>query len=408
MSPDILIVAGEPSGDRWAAGLIRELLKLSPQAHLRGVGGVLMRKAGAQIICDSSGWAAIGAADAVRVGPTVLLGMRSLRKEISLRPPDVLVLIDFGAFNVRLARWARSRPVGFPGRAGAQSKPMKILYYFPPRSWSKSGTRGQLPDLVDAIAAPFAWSARRLSGGRARVEWVGHPLLDEPRPSGEVSEDRRAIARELGLDLDRPIVALAPGSRKQELERHLPLMREVARELKTFLPDVQFLLSRAPSAPSSAPEVWQAGFPQPTLVTEGLDPQAIQLADAAAVASGTATLELAIMGVPMVVVYRGSPLATLEFWLTKLVRGGIRWVSLPNIIAEREVVPELLGRRASPERVVSALLGLLEAGRAEIVRRDLKQVAEMLGPAGASERTARMALELCADGATNVARVPRP
>jgi lipid-A-disaccharide synthase len=391
MSPDILIVAGEPSGDRWAAGLIRELLKLSPQAHLRGVGGVLMRQAGAQIICDSSGWAAIGVADAVRVGPTVLLGMRSLRKEISLRPPDVLILIDFGAFNVRLARWARRRPFD-----SAQGRRMKILYYFPPRSWSKSGTRGQLPDLVDAIAAPFAWSARRLSGGRARVEWVGHPLLDELRPSGEVSEDRRAIARELGLDLDRPIVALAPGSRKQELKRHLPLMREVARELKAFLPDVQFLLSRAPSAAASAPQVWQAGFPQPTAVTEGLNPQAVQLADAAVVASGTATLELAIMGVPMVVVYRGSPLATLEFWLTKLVRGGIRWVSLPNIIAEREVVPELLGRRASPERVVSAVLRLLDEGQSETVRRDLKRVAEMLGPAGASERTARMALELCA------------
>jgi lipid-A-disaccharide synthase len=394
MSPDILIVAGEPSGDRWAAGLVRELLKLSPHARVRGVGGVLMRKAGAQIVCDSSSWAAIGVADALRVGPTVLLGMSRLRKEISLRPPDVLVLIDFGAFNVRLARWARRRPFGFPGRAGAQGRPMKTLYYFPPRSWSRSAGPRQLPNLVDAIAAPFPWSARNLSGGRARVEWVGHPLLDELRPSGEVSEDTRTVARELGLDPDRPIVALAPGSRRQELKRHLPLMREVARELKKLLPDVQFLLSRAPSAASNVPEVWQAGFPRPTVVTEGLNPQAIRLADAAVVASGTATLELAIMGVPMVVVYRGSPLGTVQFWLTQLVRG-IRWVSLPNIIAEKEVAPELLGRRASPGRVVSAVLRLLDSGQAEMVRRELRQVAEMLGPAGASERTARMALELC-------------
>jgi lipid-A-disaccharide synthase len=383
MSPDIFIAAGEPSGDRWAAGLIRELLDLSPNARVRGLGGPLMRTAGAQIICDSSGWAAIGAAEAVRVAPAVLLGMRRIREELSLRPPDVLVLIDFGAFNVRLARWARRTP-------------MKILYYFPPRSWSRRSSLAQLADLVDAIATPFPWSASGLSGRRARVEWVGHPLLDEVRPLDPAREpaaprkDRDAAAQELGLDPHRPIVALAPGSRRAELERHLPLLREVARRLEMLMPGVQFILARAPSAPSSI----SAGFPHRTVVTEGLNPDALRLSDAAVVSSGTATLELAILGVPMVVVYRASPLVALEFFLTKLLRGDIRWVSLPNIIAEREVVPELLGRCASPGQIVSALMRLLDSGQAERVRCELKQVVETLGLPGASERTARMVLEL--------------
>ena len=374
----MFLVAGEASGDWAGARLARALHAASAGLRLRGIGGKQMAAAGVEVIADSSNWAAIGVFEAVSKLPRVWRVLRAARADLTSAPPAALVLIDSGAVNMRLARAVRR--LGLP-----------TLYYFPPGSWRQRPRGLAVRDLVDMIATPFPWSRELLSGGRARVEWVGHPVVEAARPQ----LSREQAWQRYQLDPLRPVVALAPGSRAQEIHSLLPVLAQAAARLSGQFPGVQFLV---PVAPSVRPDrigaaLREAGV-QAALI-EGMDYDALQLSQAAAVCSGTVTLEFACLGVPMVVVYRASRMTTLQYRLIRGWVGGQRFAAMPNIIARREVVRELLGSGATPEAIAREVgLLLSDQGRRARTQADLTQVIAALGPPGASRRTAEMVLEL--------------
>ena len=384
----VFMVAGEASGD-WAGARLAEALRHQrPEIMLCGIGGRCMSGAGVKLLADSSEWAAIGVFEAVSKAPRVVRALRTAHAFLANRRPSALVLIDAGAANMRLARMTRG--LGLP-----------ILYYFPPGSWRRTPRSVAVRDVVDMIATPFPWSADLLSGGRAYVEWVGHPVVESARPL----LPRDAAAARYGVDPSRPAVAVAPGSRRQEIHYLLPTLIAAAKRLESAARGVQFLIPIAASLQRQPIEqsVGRAGLD--AIFLDGMDYDALQLADVAIVCSGSVTLEFTCLGIPMIVAYRASRATTLQFRLVRGLIGGQRFAAMPNIIAGREIVPELLGSAAQPGSIADAAAALLrdERRRAQM-RADLNAVASALGPPGASERTAQMVLELIdAKGGRDVA-----
>lgn len=339
-----------------------------------------MAGAGVNLLHDSSAWGAIGLWEGLRKIPLVWRAMLETRRYLAATPPAALVLIDFGAFNLRVARLAKRLRI-------------PTLYYFPPGSWSRRPRGRELRELVDTIATPFPWSAELLSGGSARVEWVGHPVVESARPELTPEEAWRLYR----LDPNLPTVALAPGSRDQEIRHVFPVLVAAAGRIAAEFPGAQFLVPVAPTVDRDqiAAKLQQAGV-KATLLS-GMEYDALQLAQAAAVCSGTATLEFCVLGLPMVVVYRASLATTLQFLLIRGLIGRQRWAAMPNIIAGREIIPERMGGQATPESIAAAVGAMLrdEAARAE-QRRELAEVAKTLGKPGASARTAELVLALMA------------
>lgn len=370
--PCVFMVAGEPSGDRLGAQLAQALWRLDPRLSIRGVGGRLMRQAGVHIYLDSSDWSAVGLYEGLKKAAFLWRRLLAIRRELRERPPDVLVLIDYGFFNGKLAQAA--------SRMG-----LRTLYYFPPRSWSRNPAGAvRIADCVDAIATPFPWSAEALSGRRAIVEWVGHPLKDlvkpgpPPQPGGT-----------------RPVVALVPGSREQELRHILPVIARAASIIAACLPGAQFLLPVAPQAsPIRVSRALQREGIRAQLL-DGMEYDALRNAHVAIAASGTATLELALLRVPMVVVYRVDLLTLMQYHFIQAARGPIRFIAMPNVLANRPIVPELRQQHANPRRIARTALRLLTDARvAAAMRQELAGIADLLGPTGAAEKTAQMVLRL--------------
>lgn len=375
---EVFIVAGEPSGDRQGGALAQEIRRLEPRVRIAGVGGRAMAAAGAALVFDSSGWAAIGVGEALKKIPGLWLKQRAMVRRLRERPPAVLILIDFGAFNLRLA-------------TAIQGTGIPILYYFPPRSWSRDAPTGDLTQLVDAIATPFPWSQRVLSGGRAQVRWVGHPLVEQVRPalSPAAARERWAIGE------DERVVAVAPGSRAQELRYLLPELLGAARLLNADVAGLRWVASAAPGVREEQLRQRFARVGIEPIVVGGLNPDLLQIADLALVTSGTATLELAILEVPMVVVYKVSPTTRLQYEVVRRMRGPLRYIAMPNVIAQRAVVPELIQERAGAASIAAEGRRLLDdRAAAEDIRRELRAVVAELGPPGAAARTAAMALAL--------------
>ena len=376
-SAPIFISAGEASGD-WAGSMLVEALrKRGVTSRFRGVGGKLMREAGVELLADSSTWGVIGLLAAIPKLPMAYSARFRARAEWRKKPPAVVVLIDCGPFHMPLARIARGLAI-------------PVLYYLPPGAWSRRSRRLSLREIADVIATPFPWSRDILAGGRARVEWVGHPAVERCRPQLSPAE---AYAK-YRLRPDGPILALAPGSREQETKSLVPVFVEAARLLQQELPGIQFLVPVAPNVDKhSLRDHFQAGGVSPVLL-KGMDYDALQLARAGVVCSGTATLEFTCLRLPMLVVYRPSLAVTLQFRLRQL-RGAGSFFGLPNIIANRQVVPELFGAGASPEAISSCVKDLISNERAlSEMKEELDEVAAALGPPTASDRTAELVIEL--------------
>jgi len=379
-SSSIVIVAGEASGDLAGARLAGALRRRMPKATIEGIGGRRMREAGVKLLADSSHWGAIGVAESLARIPRVWRPLRQLRARMQAERPLAIVLIDSGGMNVPLLRMIRTIDI-------------TKLYYMPPGSWSRRPRSQALPDLVDGIATPFPWSRELLSGGRARVEWVGHPVAETARPQ----LGRAEAYQRYGLDPGRPVIAVAPGSRAQEMRYVLPVLAAAAAIVARQQPGAQFI------SPASDPvhektianEFRRLGIE--VVLLRGMEYDALQLADVAAVCSGTATLEFACLRVPMVIVYRASTLTTVQFVLFRGLLGKQWRAGMPNIIAGKDIVPEFLGRFARPGPIARELSSLLsDRARREQMQADLAEVGEALGDGNASERTADLLLELIA------------
>jgi lipid-A-disaccharide synthase len=371
----VLMIAGEASGDLHGADLLRALRARIPQLEVFGIGGAGLRAAGMQTMVDAGEVATVGVVEAASHVRQLFGVYRVLVRRLREDPPDLCILIDFPEFNLRLARAAK--------RAG-----VPVLYYIGPQVWAwRRGRVRTIARRVDRLAVVFPFEPALYSGRECAVEFVGHPLLDRVA----ATRSREATRAAHGFAADRPLVLLLPGSRRSEIELILPAMLDAVRELATD-PSRQFVLGLAPTVSREAVEtlVAQAGVQVPVVGGETYDLMAA--ADLAVVASGTATLECALLECPMVVVYR---VKRLTYALARMLVRGVRHIAMPNIVAGREIVPELIQDRADAQRIAATARDILETpGRRAGMIKDLRDVRAQLGRGGAAARAADIAVEM--------------
>lgn len=368
---EIFLVVGEASGDLHAA-LVAAGLTGDPDLRLRGAAGPRMRAAGVQADFDSEAWSAIGIAEALKGLPLLFRRGRQILALLEGERPAVLVLVDFGAFNVRLARRARRRWPTLP-----------ILYYFPPGSWNpRPRDLAWLAPLVDAVATPFDFSARMLQASGVPAAWVGHPVLDRLRPLA----DREAFRREHDLPPGAPVVGLMPGSRALERKLLGRVLLEAGRLIQRELPSAQCLWSVLPGRPRRPVDRQAEATPGVRVVDDSA--VLLQAADVVITAMGTATLEAAAADCLPVAVYRGTGAMWLQW---KLLGVHTDLYSLPNLLLGERRLPELVHREVTPERLCREVVDLWGDPAEQARRREaLAQVRAKLGAPGASGRVAEM------------------
>lgn len=372
----VMLVAGEASGDARGAELVRILRQRSPSVELFGMGGVRLREAGMRVAYDIAKVAGVGFWEVLGSLPRLWQAYRLMRRMLSEHRPDLLILIDFPEFNMRLARLARRRGVA-------------VLYYVSPQVWAWRRYRiRKIASRVDAMAVVFPFEADLYrSFGMRDVAFVGHPLVDAVNPG----KDRAASLRAMGLDDGKLTVAMMPGSRAKEVASLTGPMVEAAGRLAEER-DVQFVLIRASTIERGDLERAAAGAAVTVRVADGDGYDTLAAADLVWVASGTATLEAGLLRKPMVIIYRLSP---LSYWLGRLLVR-VEHIGMVNIIAGERVVPELIQNEVTPDRIVAETRRMLRPEVNRSVVRKLAAVRHRLGPPGAPGRVADMALSLLA------------
>ena len=364
--PQILISAGEASGDMYAARLAAAL-RARVDVHLFGLGGQQMKAAGVELVADSSEVAVVGISEVLHRLPALRRVMRRLVAEASQRRPALAILTDFPGFHLRLARKLKARGV-------------RNVYFIAPQFWAWRPQRVRLVRRrFERALCIFPFEERFYRHAGVKVEFIGHPLVDQVRQR----RSREEFAGQCNLDSGLPIVALLPGSRPGELAHILPTILEACRQLAQQR-RLQFVVAVAPGLRAGQVAEYARPDVAVRLIEDGTY-DALAAADVSVVASGTATVEAALLGAPMVVVYRVSLLTA--FVAKRLVRAP--FFSMPNLIAERRVVPELIQDDFRPERVAEEVTRLLESSAArEQMKRDLGEVRSKLGLGGAIERAA--------------------
>lgn len=372
----IMISVGEASGDLHGAALAQAIKRMAPDAELFGLGGQAMAAAGVEIVYDITDLGVMGLVEIVGNIPKLYRLRSTLSQIMDQRRPDALVVIDYFGFNLRLARTAKAK--GIP-----------VIYYIAPKIWAWGrGRARQVAAAADKVAAIFPFEVEMYQQAGADVTFVGHPLLDIARPTMARDE----ACRYFSADPGRPIVLLMPGSRRQEICSLLPVMLAAAEKIQEKQPDCQFFL---PVASTISRQMVQNSISKAKIgvvLTTDHTYDLMSIADVAVAASGTATLETALLGTPTVIVYK---VATLTYLAAKILVK-IPFIGLPNIIAGRRIFPELLQDEATPDTVAAAALRFLQdtAARAAALA-DLEDMRSRLGGGGALERTAGAVLALC-------------
>ncbi|HEX2342907.1 MAG TPA: lipid-A-disaccharide synthase [Vicinamibacterales bacterium] len=361
---------GEPSGDLYAGALAREMRALDPSVEIAGIGGDRLRAGGASLLADYHGIAVTGLVEAVRVLPRARAMYRQIVDDAARTRPDVFVAIDFPDFNFRVAEAMRRR--GVP-----------VVYYIGPQLWAwRPGRMKAMRRFARLVLVIFPFEEAIYREAGVPVEFVGHPLVELARAPGP----RADIRRSLGLEADKPVVALLPGSRPNELRAILPGLADAARLIATRIPAAQFVVARAPGLSDAL----FADLGGPAIIEQRAD-EVLAAADVALTASGTATVQAAIHGTPMVIVYRVSP---LTYAIGKpFVQ--VDTFGMVNLVAGRRIVPELVQADFTPEAVADAAVSLLtDRARADQVRAALAEVRAKLGGPGATRRAAQAILRV--------------
>jgi lipid-A-disaccharide synthase len=369
----LMIVAGEPSGDAHAAALVRALRDQAPNLEFDffGATGPSMRAAGVDSVVDSDHLSIMGLVEIGQALPKFWKALQRLKRAAIKRRPDAIVLVDWPDFNLKLARALHRRS-------------FKVIYYISPQVWAWRSyrvrrVRRDVDLLISILPFESEWLAER---GLRNVEYVGHPL------AGEVHAryDREQFCRAHNLDAARPIIALLPGSRHKELMRILPPMLGAVEIVGHERSEVQFVLVIAPSrSPAEAKEIIAGhNVSRTLLIVHHETREALAAADAAAIASGTATLEAALLGTPMVIVYKESPIN----WHTLGRLITVDHYGLVNLIAGERIVTELMQDELNGRNLAAELLRLIDADRNATMRARLREVAARLGDGGATQRAA--------------------
>lgn len=388
----VLIVSGEASGDMYAAHLITEMLRLDPSLYFFGMGGDNMRLVGADILVDAKDLAVVGIVEVLSKFNMIYAALKKVKTIFKKNPPDLVILIDYPGFNLRVAKMAKQAGV-------------KVLYYISPQIWAWRKNRiHNLKKYVDWMAVILPFEARIYEQAQIPVTFVGHPIVEQVLPQtlqyyhppldGHAKPDAHPpdLQDDIQMPGDNKTICLMPGSRSGEIKHLLPVILESAKRLKKLYPSLQFLLPLAPTILLAEITPDLNHYPELNIkIIQNQTYEAIQKSDAVIVTSGTATLEIALLGIPMVIIYKLAPLS--YFILKKLAK--INYIGLCNIIAEKSIVPELIQDDVNPERVAHEIKRFLED--AEYRQQTEKNLAAMkmkLGNGGASKKVAGLAMEL--------------
>ena len=374
-----MLVAGESSGDTHAAKLVRALREICPEDDLEffGAAGPKMREAGVEAVVESDGLSIVGLTEIGRALPMFVKAYRALKQAAVARQPGIAILVDFPEFNLKFA-WALKR------------RGITVVYYISPQLWAWRKYRlSSVKKNVDLMLTilPFEKEWYRKNGFE-KVEYVGSPLAREVH----ITRDKDAFCRDNALDPGKPIIALLPGSREKEIARIWPVMSEAVREIDRRMPGVQFVVAanseRAGRLVENSIDAESAEVRPKIVLNQTYD--ALNAADAAAVASGTATLETGILGTPLVVVYKTSRINYSVF--EPMI--DVPHYGLVNLIAGKRVAKELIQAEFTAETLSDELIRLLDPDVNAAMRAELKTAADSLGHGGASKRAAEAVLQL--------------
>jgi len=373
----ILIIAGESSGDTHGAHLVEQILQRAPDTEIFGIGGDAMERAGMRLLLHASRVTVMGLVEVVGRLPEILRAFGRITRELDTDPPDLVVLIDFPDFNLRVARKAARRRI-------------PVLYYISPQIWAWRGRRiHEIARNVKHMMVIFPFEKALYDRHGVPTTYVGHPLMDAAAAADGTARRGQAI-RELALSPLFPVLGLFPGSRSAEVQSLLPDLLRAAEELLRRFPRMQFVLGEARELdPVLYDRILRGSSLSVKRVRTGI-PSVVGVCDLALVASGTATLEVALAGVPMVVVYRVSPLTyVLGKWLIRVPA-----IGMVNLVPQMGVVPELIQDEVNPARIVEHCLPFLtNAVYRSVVCRELQRTRQLLGGKGASAEAARVVVE---------------
>ena len=370
----ILISAGEASGDIHAAAVTAALKQIDSSVEVFGMGGDALRAAGGEVLFDIKDHGVMGFVEVLKKLPDLFKLRSDFARVMDERQPDCLVVVDYPGFNMKLAKVAHDK--GIP-----------VVSYIAPSAWAwNKGRAKNVAKIVDKVACifPFEYDVYKEAG--APVEFVGHPLLDIVKPAWERTEAEAWVGKQPG----HPLVLLMPGSRLMEIEKMLPNLLAGAKLLKKQLPEVQFAMPRAGTIPL---ELLQSKIKASGLdikITEGHNYDLFSVADLALATSGTVTLEAALCGLPSIIVYRTS---ALNAFIARRVIN-IPNIGLPNIVAGRQILPELLQEEFTPANVAKTAVELLAPERRPQLEADLAFMKARLGEPGAVKRVAQLILRI--------------
>ena len=370
----ILISAGEASGDIHTAEVTAALKRIDSTTEVFGMGGDELRAAGGEVLFDIKDHGVMGFVEVLKKLPDLFKLRREFARVMDERKPDCLVVVDYPGFNMKLAKLAHDK--GIP-----------VVSYIAPSAWAwNKGRAKNVAKIVDKVACifPFEYDVYKEAG--APVEFVGHPLVDIVHPTMERAEAEAWVGKEPG----RPLVLLMPGSRLMEIERMLDVILEGAKLLQKQMPQVQFAMPRAGTIPL---EMLQSKIQTSGLevkITEGHNYDLFSVADLALATSGTVTLEAAMCGLPSVILYRTS--AITAFIARRVIN--IPNIGLPNIVAGRQILPELLQEELTPAKLAATAVELLAPERRPQLEANLAYMKERLGEPGAVNRVAQLILRI--------------
>ncbi len=371
----VVIVAGEASADLHGSNLVKSMKKLAPGIVFWGVGGKNMEEAGVKILFSSSEMAVVGITEVLSKLSTIARASGRLKRILKSKRPDLLILIDYPDFNIHIARTAKRFKV-------------PVLYYISPQVWAwRRGRVRKIARRIDRMAVILPFEKNFYGKRGISVDYVGHPLLDTL--SREVDKQQAGV--ELGSEQGYPVVGLLPGSRKEEIRNLLPVMVESVQILGKRYPKIRCRLSLAPTIDAGFIQSFTEDSAVKIEIIPGDTLETLRICHVALVASGTATLETALMGIPMVIAYK---ISRFSYWLGRIVVR-VPYIGLVNLVAGEAVAPELIQDDVAPDRLAREALSILEdEGIRENMITKLRGIRENLGRFGASEATAKIALEM--------------
>ena len=373
----IMFSAGESSGDQHAANMFLELKQQRPDIQGLGMGGVKMSQAGIDIRYDSGSIGVIGVVEVLKHYREIRRALKLMQQLVATERPDLLVCVDYKEFNFKLARFAKQRGI-------------KVLFYVSPQVWAwRPGRVKTYGKAIDMMAVIFPFETAYYEAEQVPVRYVGHPSVDKVHPKRSQQEDKARY----GLDPTRPVIGLLPGSRANEINRLLPVMLQAATQLRVKFPDIQFVLPQADSISDALLEMYldQSHSDLSIKVVKNEPYDVIQCCDVVMTTSGTATLEIALLDVPMVITYK---LAALTYYLGRLLIK-TPFIGLPNIVFGKAIIKELIQHEANADNLVKELsLILTDKDYADQMRANLLHVKQELGQEGGSKNMADLALEM--------------